>query len=651
MVKRIIIALLVAFPMLLFGQGEADSLFRLYERADRSKQAQYAKQLVDIFEQEELFDYPVPDIRTVDRRFGEMLVYLGMGLHEQDASNFPHAIELGLKAEKRVPKDSLLWLSNCYELLALANFRQGDFAQAVDYAQKDYDVGEWLDDDKIRSTALNSLAGIHCHTRQFDKALEYSERSIAIERKGDDDKALAIRLGIKSEILLLMDRPQEALEAIGEAIDIDSKAGRIGKVGIRLSQKSDILAHQQRWEECRHTCLQALEIFEQTGNSVDKIIALRQLGACEIQLKQYESAEKHLQEGERLCKVTGFRPQLWRMQRQLSILYRETGRLDKALDYLEQSAALKDSLNEERQQQIIGEYQTRFEVREKEQELDDQRNKTRNRSIVAFTLLCVAVLAVVLAISAYQLAEIRRKRNAELANMNTIKNRFFSIISHDLKNPVRAQSQLLAFLDEHYDEVDDETKKQQIAALNASGVRLGELLTSLLDWASLESGRMRCNPIRVDLSAVVRRNVELVRPSAVAKEIRIVSDLDAPFYVFTDLNCADTILRNLLTNAVKFSRVGSSVEIVTTITDDKIFLSMVDHGVGMTEQQKASIFKLDRISTLGTKEETGTGLGLIVCKTMARMINGDLSFTSEEGCGSTFTLTLPLAEKAVKQQS
>jgi signal transduction histidine kinase len=495
------------------------------------------------------------------------------------------------------------------------------------------------------------LAGIHCHTRQFDKALEYSERSIAIERKGDDDKALAIRLGIKSEILLLMDRPQEALEAIGEAIDIDSKAGRIGKVGIRLSQKSDILAHQQRWEECRHTCLQALEIFEQTGNSVDKIIALRQLGACEIQLKQYESAEKHLQEGERLCKVTGFRPQLWRMQRQLSTLYRETGRLDKALDYLEQSAALKDSLNEERQQQIIGEYQTRFEVREKEQELDDQRNKTRNRSIVAFTLLCVAVLAVVLAISAYQLAEIRRKRNAELANMNTIKNRFFSIISHDLKNPVRAQSQLLAFLDEHYDEVDDETKKQQIAALNASGVRLGELLTSLLDWASLESGRMRCNPIRVDLSAVVRRNVELVRPSAVAKEIRIVSDLDAPFYVFTDLNCADTILRNLLTNAVKFSRVGSSVEIVTTITDDKIFLSVVDHGVGMTEQQKASIFKLDRISTLGTKEETGTGLGLIVCKTMARMINGDLSFTSEEGCGSTFTLTLPLAEKAVKQQS
>lgn len=649
MVKRFIITLLIALPALLFGQGEADSLFRLYERADRIGQAQYAKQLVNIFKQEELFDYPVSDIRAVDRRFGEMLVYLGMGLHEQDAGNFPHAIELGLKAEKLVPKDSLLWLSSCYELLTLANFRQGEFARAVDYAQKDYDLGEQLNDDNIRSTALNSLAGIHCHTRQLDKALEYSERSIAIERKGDDDKALAIRLGIKSEILLLMDRPQEALEAISEAIDIDDKAGRIGKVGIRLSQKSDILAHQQQWEECRNTCLQALEIFEQTGNSVDKIIALRQLGACEIQLKQYESAEKHLQEGERLCMATGFRPQLWRMQRQLSNLYRKTGRLDKALDYLEQSAALKDSLNEERQQQIIGEYQARFEVREKEQELEAQRNKTRNRSIVAFTLLCVAVLAVVLAISAYQLAEIRRKRNAELANMNTIKDRFFSIISHDLKNPVRAQSQLLAFLDEHYEEVDDETKKQQIAALNASGERLGELLTSLLDWASLESGRMRCKPIRVDLSAVVRRNIELMRPAAVAKDIRIVSDLNTPFYVFTDLNCADTILRNLLSNAVKFSRVGGSVEIVTTMSDDHVSLSVVDHGVGMTEQQKASIFKLDRISTLGTKEETGTGLGLIVCKTMARMINGDLSFTSEEGNGSTFTFTLPLDEKAVKQ--
>jgi signal transduction histidine kinase len=649
--KRSVFLWLCLIPTLLFGQGNVDSLYRLYESADRGKQAQYAKQLIEIFEEEEFYDHAVPEIRAVDRRFGEMLVSLGMGLYEQEASRFSNAIALGLKAESLVPKDSLQWLSSCYELLTLANFRQGEFAKAVEYAQKDYDLGERLNDDKIRSTSLNSLAGIHCHTHQYDKALEYSERSIAIERKGKDDKALAIRLGIKSEILLLMDRPQEALEAISEAIDIDSRAGRIGKVGIRLSQKSDILAHQQRWEECRNTCLQALEIFEQTDNTVDKIIVLRQLGACEIQLKQYESAEMHLREGEQLCKVTGFRPQLWRMQRQLSTLYRETGRFEKALDYLEQSASLKDSLNEERQQQIIGEYQTRFEVREKEQELNEQRDKTRNRSILAITLLCIAILTFVWAIFAYQLAKIRKKRNAELAKVNTIKDRFFSIISHDLKNPVRAQSQLLAFLSEHYEEVDDVMKKQQITALNDSAKRLGELLTSLLDWASLESGRMSCKPIRLDLSAVVRRNVELVQPLAVAKEIRVVSDLDEPCYVFTDHNCVDTILRNLLTNAVKFSLAGGSVEIVTTKGDDRVRLSVVDHGVGMSEQVKKSVFHLERISTLGTNEETGTGLGLVVCKAMTQMINGELSFISEEGKGSTFTLTLPLSEKTIKQHS
>lgn len=649
--KRFFFAALFTFPLLLFGQGRVDSLYRLYEKAEKGAQTQYAKQLLDIFQREELFDQTIKDIHAVDRHFAEMLVHLGMCLHEYDAGHFPQAIESGLKAEGRVPKDSLQWLSSCCEVLALSYFRQGDFAKAVGYAQKSHEVGERLGDDKIRSTALNILAGIHCHTKQYDKALEYSDRAISIERQGDDDKALAVRLGVKSEILLLMDRPQEALKEIEEAIAIDTRAGREEKVGVRLSQKSDILAHQHRWAECRETCLQALDIFERHNNIMDKIIALRQLGSCEIQLKQYNHAEKHLTEGERLCRTSGFRPQLWRIQRQLSILYKNTARLDKAMDYLEQSANLRDSLNEERQQQIIAEYQARFEVKEKEQELERQRNKTRNRSIIAVTLLCVALLAVMLAIYAYQLAEIRRKRNAELANINTVKDRFFSIISHDLKNPVQAQSQLLGFMHEHYDDVDDDTKKEQIATLDESGKRLGELLTSLLDWTSLESGRMKCNPIRVDLTTVVRRNIELVRPTAESKGIRFVTSLEEPCHVFTDRNCIDTILRNLIFNSVKFSHVGGVVEIVSSLSDNNVCLSVADHGIGMTKAQAETIFHLNQISTLGTREETGTGLGLVVCKTMANMIHADLQFTSDEGKGSTFTLTIPLHHVTKKPSS
>lgn len=645
----ILLALLFLSPTLLAAQDTADSLFRLYESGGRSQQSALAKQLIPLFAQEELYDWPVPKGYS-DRKFSEMLVYLGMGLHNLNESDFTQAVKLGLAAERLVPKDSLLWLSSCYELLNVAYTRQGDYAKAIEYAQKDYELGERLNDDKLRSTALNTLAAIHCYTRHLDKALEYSNRAIAIERKGSNDKALAVRLGVKSEILLLMNRPEESLEAINEAIDIDTKADRIEKVGIRLSQKADILAHQQQWKECRATCLQALDIFNRNHNLIDKIITLKQLGGCEIQLRQYESAERHLKEGERLCLQTGFRPQLWRIRQRLSILYKETGQFEKAMGYLEQATALKDSLSEERQQQIISEYQTRFDLKEKEQELELQQSKTRNRSIFATAAALLAVLAAAFAIAGYKLANIRKKRNAELEEVNTIKNRFFSIVSHDLKNPVRAQTQLLDYLDEHYDEVDDETKKKQIAALKESGNRLSELLTSLLDWASIAIGRTSCTPIRVDLASVVRKNLQLAQPTAEAKGIRITSTIDEPCHVFTDLNCVDTILRNLLSNAVKFSRKDGTIEIETERRDnDWIRISVTDHGVGMNAKQRDSIFHLRKISTLGTNEETGTGLGLIVCKNLATMAHCDLNFTSEEGYGSTFTLTLPLTEEAFRQ--
>ena len=642
--KKAIFTLLLLGPVLLFGQADVDSLFQVFKQSGGSRQSAIANQLIDLFVEEDLYDWPVPDRRSSDRKFNEMLVYLGMGVHELNDSRFAEAALLGQTAEKRTPKDSLRWVSSCYELLNVTYFRQGEFAKAMEYAQKDYDIGERLGNNTIRSSALNTLAAIHCYTQNLDKAIEYINRAIDIERAGSNDKALAVRLGMKSEILVLKGDPEGSLQAIEEAIDIDRKAGRTEKVGVRLSQKSDIYAHEEQWEECRSTCLQALDIFEQTNNTVDKIITLRQLGACETQLKQYDAAEKHLLEGESLCLKTGFLPQLWRIQRNLSNLYRATGRPDKAMDYMERSYALKDSINEERQQKIIDEYQMRFDLTEKEQELESQRTAIRNRNIFAFSFLALALLAALLAFYGYRLAKIRKNRNAELEEANIVKDRFFSIISHDLKNPVRAQTQLLGHLSEHYDEVDDPTKKRQILALKESGERLSELLTNLLDWASLESGRMTFSPIRVDITSVVRKTVKLQQPDADAKSLTITTTPDESVFAYTDLNYVETILRNLLTNAIKFSHPGGTIEITATPSADILSIAVTDHGMGMSEALQATVFKKKMISIPGTKQETGTGLGLIVCKTLAQQAHGDLSFTSTEGLGTTFTLTLPRSE-------
>jgi len=644
--KRVLFSLLLLLPAVLLAQENADSLFQQFESGSKSQRTSSTKELIRFFEKEELYDRPVPAKINPEHKFSEMLVRLGMGIYELNRGDFNQATTLGLKAEKLIPKDSLYWLATCYELLDAAYLWQGDYPKCIEYAQKDYEVGEQLGDDHIQSAALNALAAANCYTRLYDKALEYINRAIEIERNGDDDKALSVRLGIKCEVLLLMGRPDEALEVIEEAIAIDQNAGREEKVAIRLSQKADILADKGLWEECRTTCLQSLANLEKTGNVKEQIIVLKQLGGCETQLKMYDSAEKHLLESERLCHETGFRSQLWRVQKRLSTLYKETGHPEKALNYLELSSTLNDSLSEERQQKIIAEYQTRFEVKEKEQELEAQRTATRNRSILSLAFLIIAIMTAIIAYSSYKLAKIRQKRNQDLAEINILKDRIFAIISHDLKNPLRAQSQLLSYLNAHYDEVDDDTKKKQIQALKDSGNRLNEMLTNLLDWARIELKHTNTIPMRVDLTSVIRKNIQLIQPLADNKQITITSNLEGPYYAFSDLNALETILRNLLSNAVKFSHNGGSIEIITKAMADSASLSIVDHGVGMNEAQKKSVFNMQKLTTLGTNEETGTGLGLIVCKSMTDKIHGCLTFESTEGEGSTFTLTIPLTEEA-----
>lgn len=646
MFRRLYLIIMLSMPCVMFARADVDSLFRVFEQGGRGERATAARQLIGQFEQDGLYDHNVPDLRRADRKTVEMLAYLGMGLHALDNGDYPRATGLGLQAEKLAHKDSLRWLSSCYELLDVAYVFQGDYPKGIEYAQKDYAVGERLGDDHIRSTALNALAAANCYTRLYDQALDYSNRAIAIERKGGDDQALAVRLGIKCEILLQMGRPDEALEAIEEAIDLDRKAGREKKMAIRLSQKADILADQGKWDECRNTCAQALAIFEKSGDVKEQLIALKQLGVCETRLKDYASAERHLLESERLCLETGFRPQLWRVRKHLSTLFKETGRYEKALEYLELSTALSDSLNEARQQTILAEYQTRFEVQEKERELETQRNAIHNRNIMAFSGILIALLALAFGLYAYVLARKRKRQNQRLEEATLIRDRLFAIISHDLKNPVKAQSQLLGNLLAHYDEVDEGMKHRQIQALKESGDRLSEQLTNLLDWARVQTGQMVSVPMRVDIASVVRKAVQLVQLGADEKRVTITTDMDAPCHVFTDHNAAETILRNLLSNAVKFSHPGGTIEITSEKAAGTVAVTITDHGIGMTEAQKESIFNMGRLTTLGTKEETGTGLGLIVCKTLADQSHCTLSFTTTEGAGTAFTLTLPADETA-----
>ncbi len=639
-----LIFLFLAFSC--FAGSNIDSLFNHYVFSKQSQRISAAEELVHIFNKEECYDYPITYKHLGNHKMLDMLAYLGMANHEYNRANFLRAVHCAEKALLIVPEDSLLWRSSCYEILNVALQRMGDYSKALQYAKLDYETGIKLANEDIQSSALNSLAAILLATNHPEEALGYIQQAVDIERGNSDDqgKKLAIRLGIQCEVLVMLNRPIEALACINEALALDSAAQRFDKVGIRKSQKADVLLSMQQWEECRKICLESLESSRQNGNTVEEIITLKQLGACEIGLKHYDNAEKYLMEGERLCKETAFTPQLWRIQQQLFKLYKETGRWEKAVQYLEQSSKTKDSLNNERFQQMMSDYRVVYETQAKDAQLLAQQHSMRVRLIwmIVFTIL-LALLATSL-VFLYRLARTRKKNNERLEDVNKTRNQLFSIVSHDLKNPVNAQKQMLDFMSQNFEKISDADKKEQIDALKHSSDSLSELLVNLLEWASLESGRLTYKPIRIDLNTLVNTSIRQQQPYATSKNISIEKNMQADLFVMTDIKFLEIILRNLLHNAVKFSFEGGKVEVKVTKEKNKIALQVVDYGKGIRREMKDLVFKKELFSTLGTYNETGTGIGLMVCKNLIDRSDCQISFTSEEMKGTTFTILLPLAE-------
>lgn len=645
MKKTLLIFFLLSLSFSGFSEN-IDSLFNHFVFSKQSQRNTTAEELVYLFNKNECYDYPITYKHLGNHKMLEMLAYLGMANYEYNQANFFHAVHCAEKALLIVPEDSLLWRSSCYEILNVALQRMGDYSKALQYAKLDYETGIKLANEDIQSSALNSLAAILLATNHPEEALGYIQQAVDIERDKSDDqgKKLAIRLGIQCEVLVMLKRPNEALVCINEALALDSAAQRFDKVAIRKSQKADVLLSMQQWEECRKICLESLESSRQNGNTVEEIITLKQLGACEIGLKHYDNAEKYLMEGERLCKETAFTPQLWRIQQQLFKLYKETGRWEKAVQYLEQSSNTKDSLNNERFQQMMSDYRVVYETQAKDAQLAAQQKTIRARQIWIIIFSILLALLTVSLILVFWLARIRKKNNIRLEEVNKTRNQIFSIVSHDLKNPVNAQKQMLDYMCQHFDQISESDKKEQINALKQSSDSLSKLLVNLLEWASLESGRLTYKPIRIDLNALINSSVRQVQPYADSKNITLLKNLQPNLFVQADIKFMEIIVRNLLHNAIKFSYEGREVEINASKGGKNVTLTIVDHGVGMRPEDKMKILKKELITTRGTSEETGTGIGLMICKSLIDKSDCKLSFTSELGKGTTFTILLPLSE-------
>lgn len=229
----------------------------------------------------------------------------------------------------------------------------------------------------------------------------------------------------------------------------------------------------------------------------------------------------------------------------------------------------------------------------------------------------------------------------ELIDLNASKDKFFSIISHDLRNPFQGFVGLTDLLVADFDEFTKDELKGVLENLNFSAHKLNKLLENLLTWAKLQIGRIQFKPEKLDIRAIAEESISIFSGLIADKNIAVKINIPESQYVVADKFMLETILRNFISNAVKFTFRNGEITFGYEIRNDCIVISIADSGIGMSQSELDHLFKIDSNYTrVGTNNESGTGLGLILCRELAEKNNGSIEVNSKKGKGTIFYLVL-----------
>ena len=236
--------------------------------------------------------------------------------------------------------------------------------------------------------------------------------------------------------------------------------------------------------------------------------------------------------------------------------------------------------------------------------------------------------------------------HTEIKKLNATKDKFFSIIAHDLKSPFNSLLGFSSMLNDNIEKYDREEQKNFIGIIHSGIQNTYKLLEALLLWSQSQQGSVDFKPEKLKLYSLINENIQLLTQSAENKKIKIINKTAENIYVNADKNMLSTIVRNLISNAIKFTNKGGDIEIACLPTEPSLSFMKIyvkDTGLGILKEKQKKIFDIaENTSTKGTDGEEGTGLGLILCKEFVEKHGGKIWVESEVGKGSSFIFTLPV---------
>jgi len=553
-------------------------------------------------------------------------------------------------------------LAKTYNYIGLIYWKRGEYADALEYFIKSLGIKENYNDKSEIAITLNNIARIYFELGDSKEALRYSQRANNISEKIQDKYVLGRSYNNLGNAYYLIGNLKEAADYQYKSIEIKHEASDLTGLGYSYNDLGSIYLKQGLSKDAVANYKKALEIRSQLADYFGISETLLNLSEVYKVNNKKDSAYLLLNQSIKISEKQNLRELMRRGYLQLSNYYQAEGISGEALKYFKKYSEIKDSILSQKNREKISELQIIYESENKQKEIDLLKKERELQEFALETqersnwvlLGALAILISSLIFLYYRLSvernlkkSVQEKNNeisytaSKLEEANSTKDKFFSIIAHDLRSPFLGLRGLIDFINNDYDNIPDELKKEQLQLIGKNVHNIFTLIQNLLTWAQIQKGTIPFHPDIINLHKIADTSISLHEYVASNKQIKIVNNIPSEINVYADENMVNSILNNLISNGIKFTNKGGVVTLSAKSEGDLAYISVADNGVGMTEDEMKKIFDISaKHSTYGTEEEKGTGLGLTICQEMVELNGGFIKVESTLEKGTTFTFSL-----------
>jgi signal transduction histidine kinase len=622
------------------------------------------RQALEYYEQA-LFIY-----RELDMKGEAGAVLNNIGIIREEQGDFSGALKRYMESEAisiEVSNDALLSLS--YTNIGNIYYTMGRFDKALHFLTLSLRLNEKLKDSVGISKAYNNIGNVYLSLKDYDQALIYYNNALRINKSLN-------RLGGLSTSYSNLGLVYEWKGDYGKALEFNRLSNELSrknndKEGIihSLMNTGNIHLLRKEFNQATIALMEAQRVSNNHPNGFLKASVAARLGQLKLEQGEFDESISYFKEALTFANRINSFSMLIDIYKGMAEAWQGKGDYKRAYEVLILHTAAADSIYNLENNDRLNMLRVSFESENTER--DNQLLKQQNiysqlalnrQQTIRNLLIIISAIVIVFSLFLYNLYQSKNKKNILLAErnmqinrqkdelnqlykeqfkLNETKNKFFSIVAHDLKSPFQTILGFSELLSSEYEHLTEEQRKDSAANILKVSNETFRLIENLLEWGRTQTGATHATFKLFNVRELVLRTLPVFEPQVARKKLKVSFELPPLLQAWADPDMIMAVLRNLVSNAIKFSPLEASIKISARINKNMVYLSVADSGEGIPDDIKERLFTLDpKVQRAGTQGERGTGLGLTLCKEFMELNHGNIEVQSTVGEGSVFTIVI-----------